>query len=175
MTIALGTQEIPGNFLIPFACLVYLCYFISFHFILFLFIYLFLSGVIKKGDQVELQVTDIGFDTRSLVVKVTGAPSTNAIPHVTIAHHPSAKPADSNLVKVWVKVEDLVKNGGVLTQSVAENKIRETTTQVNETVTVTVTTTEASTTCILSPFSLLLSLHLSPNWYLMGSSICNCY
>eukprot|EP00026_Physarum_polycephalum_P008015 Phypoly_transcript_08089.p1 GENE.Phypoly_transcript_08089~~Phypoly_transcript_08089.p1 ORF type:complete len:473 (+),score=71.63 Phypoly_transcript_08089:99-1517(+) len=71
---------------------------------------------IKPGDEGEIEITHVGFDTRSLVVKVVGLPSTNTIPHVTIAHVPDAKPADSNDVIEWVPVEDLAKNGGVLAQ-----------------------------------------------------------
>jgi len=77
-----------------------------------------LGEQLKLGDQGEIEITHVGFDTRSLAVKVIGVPSTNAIPHVTIAHAPNAKPAGSNEIREWISVEDLVKNAGALAQRV---------------------------------------------------------
>jgi len=62
-----------------------------------------------------MEIVAIGFNRNSLAVKVSGAPSRNLVPHVTVACAPFAKPVDSNYIGKWVELSGL--GNGVLVQS----------------------------------------------------------
>jgi DNA-binding transcriptional ArsR family regulator len=59
------------------------------------------------GKEVELKVTELGFSDLAMAVKVEGYPSSNLIPHVTVAVNieNGGKPYDSNKITNWGKVD----------------------------------------------------------------------
>lgn len=99
MTVAFGTQEIPEG------------------------------ANLHIGSTVSLTIEAIGFDTRALAVQVSGAASTNSIAHVTIAHSPLDKPADSNNIISWIPLSVLSQQNGVLVQELASKEKQLDTTQ----------------------------------------------
>ena len=60
----------------------------------------------KIYQKVYLTVVAVGVSEKSIAVKVAGFKSNNAIPHVTIAVAPGAKPVDSNNIINWWTVDD---------------------------------------------------------------------
>ena len=65
------------------------------------------------GKPVTLTVTELGKSDMAIAVKVEGYPSTNKIPHITLAVNTSegGKPYDSNRIKNWVPVENFTVTG----------------------------------------------------------------
>jgi len=58
------------------------------------------------GKDVTLTVTDLGISDMAMAVKVSGYPSNNENPHITIAINPNGgKPVMSNNITNWVKVK----------------------------------------------------------------------
>ena len=52
-------------------------------------------------QEVTLYATDIGIGDNAIAVKVDGYPTTNKIPHITIAVSPEGKPSMSNQIENW--------------------------------------------------------------------------
>ena len=73
------------------------------------------KGVPNKedlGKEVTLYVEAIGLSDMAMAVKVEGYPSTNAIPHITIAINPDGgKPVMSNNITKWQKIKNFAING----------------------------------------------------------------
>jgi hypothetical protein len=66
------------------------------------------------GKEVMLTVTDLGLSDIAMAVKVSGYPSNNEIPHITIAVNPNGgKPVMSNNITNWVKIKPFNINGKV--------------------------------------------------------------
>ena len=66
------------------------------------------------GQEVTLTVTEVGLSDMAMAVKVTGYPSKNEIPHITIAVNPDGgKPAMSNQITKWRPVKTFMLNGVV--------------------------------------------------------------
>ena len=66
------------------------------------------------GKTVQLTVKEIGVSEDAIAVKVDGYPSTNKIPHVTIAIPKDGKPFHSNLITDWRPVdEEIIIKGKV--------------------------------------------------------------
>ena len=66
------------------------------------------------GEEVTLTVTEVGLSDMAMAVKVTGYPSKNEIPHITIAINPDGgKPAMSNQITKWRPVKTFMLNGVV--------------------------------------------------------------
>jgi hypothetical protein len=61
----------------------------------------------EVGKEVELTVTELGISDMAMAVKVDGYPSTNKIPHITIAVNDKegGKPVMSNDITNWEKVD----------------------------------------------------------------------
>ncbi len=58
------------------------------------------------GTLTNLTVTHIGKSDRAIAVRVTGFPSNNKNPHITIAVAPGARPVESNEITNWFSVDD---------------------------------------------------------------------
>ena len=73
------------------------------------------KGVPNKedlGKEVTLYVEAIGLSDMAMAVKVVGYPSTNAIPHITIAINPDGgKPVMSNNITSWQKIKNFAIKG----------------------------------------------------------------
>ncbi len=66
------------------------------------------------GKTVQLAVKEIGVSEDAIAVKVDGYPSSNKIPHVTIAIPKDGKPFHSNLITDWRPVdEEIIIKGKV--------------------------------------------------------------
>ena len=66
------------------------------------------------GEEVVLTVTDVGLSNMAMAVKVSGYPSKNENPHITIAVNPDGgKPAMSNQITNWRPVKKVMLNGVV--------------------------------------------------------------
>lgn len=66
------------------------------------------------GKEVTLYVEAIGLSDMAMAVKVEGYPSTNAIPHITIAINPDGgKPVMSNNITSWQKIKNFAIKGVV--------------------------------------------------------------
>ena len=66
------------------------------------------------GKTVQLTVKEIGVSEDAIAVKVDGYPSSNKIPHVTIAIPKDGKPFNSNLITDWRPVdEEIIIKGKV--------------------------------------------------------------
>jgi hypothetical protein len=66
------------------------------------------------GKEVTLTVTDLGLSDMAMAVKVSGYPSNNEIPHITIAVNPNGgKPVMSNAITNWVKIKPFNVSGKV--------------------------------------------------------------
>lgn len=66
------------------------------------------------GKTVQLTVKEIGVSEDAIAVKVDGYPSSNKIPHVTIAIPKDGKPFHSNLITDWRPVdEEIIIKGKV--------------------------------------------------------------
>lgn len=75
-----------------------------------------LSDKTDVGKEVELTVTELGMSEMAMAVRVTGYPSKNAIPHVTIAVNPDGgKPRMSNDITDWKPVKNF-KIKGIVTE-----------------------------------------------------------
>tara|TARA_R110000796_G_scaffold215732_2_gene331726 strand:+ start:692 stop:1846 length:1155 start_codon:yes stop_codon:yes gene_type:complete len=61
----------------------------------------------ELGKEVELTVTELGISDMAMAVKVDGYPSSNAIPHITVAVNVEAggKPFMSNKITAWGSVD----------------------------------------------------------------------
>ena len=75
------------------------------------------KGVPNKedlGKTVSLMTTELGKNEMAVALRVEGYPSTNAIPHITLAVNPNGgKPKDSNSIKNWEPVANLKIKGVV--------------------------------------------------------------
>jgi hypothetical protein len=73
------------------------------------------KGVPNKedlGKEVTLYVEAIGLSDMAMAVRVEGYPSTNAIPHITIAINPDGgKPVMSNNITKWQKIKNFAIKG----------------------------------------------------------------
>lgn len=58
----------------------------------------------KIGQRAMLDITEIGVSDRCIAVKVSGYPTNNKIPHITVAVAPGAKPVESNSITNWKPV-----------------------------------------------------------------------
>ena len=58
------------------------------------------------GTLTNLIVTHIGASDRAIAVRVTGFPTNNKIPHITVAVAPGARPVESNEITNWFSVDD---------------------------------------------------------------------
>lgn len=68
------------------------------------------------GKQVTLTVEEIGLSDMAMAVKVSGYPSKNEIPHITIAVNPDGgKPVMSNQITNWQPIKNFMI-GGVVTE-----------------------------------------------------------
>jgi predicted kinase len=68
----------------------------------------------EVGKKVTLTVTEIGISDMAMAVKVEGYPSTNKIPHITIAVNPEGgKPVMSNEITKWQPVKHFMILGQV--------------------------------------------------------------
>ena len=69
----------------------------------------------EVGKSVELTVTELGKSDKAMAVKVEGYPSTNKIPHITLAVNTSegGKPFMSNQITDWGPVENFTVTGTV--------------------------------------------------------------
>jgi predicted kinase len=66
------------------------------------------------GKEVTLYVEAIGLSDMAMAVKVVGYPSTNAIPHITIAINPDGgKPVMSNDITKWQKIKNFAIKGRI--------------------------------------------------------------
>jgi len=63
--------------------------------------------------NVELTVTHIGFSLKAIAFKVSGYPSKNKIPHITLAVARDSKPYLSNMIEDWYSIEPVKVNGVV--------------------------------------------------------------
>ena len=61
----------------------------------------------ELGKRVVLMVTELGVSDRAIAVKVSGYPTNNAIPHITVAVAPGAKPVESNRISNWRKYSEI--------------------------------------------------------------------
>ena len=72
------------------------------------------EGVDKVGEEVDLIVTHIGISDMVVAVKVKGYPSSNKIPHVTLAVNPDGgKPVMSNNIQQWEEIKPFKISGQV--------------------------------------------------------------
>ncbi len=75
------------------------------------------SGVENEedlGKTVTLRVTEIGISEMAIAAKVSGYPSNNKIPHVTLAVNPDGgKPVMSNDIKYWKPIKEFDISGVV--------------------------------------------------------------
>lgn len=73
------------------------------------------KGVPNKedlGQEVTLYVEAIGISDMAMAVRVEGYPSTNTIPHITIAINPDGgKPVMSNYITKWQKIKNFAVKG----------------------------------------------------------------
>lgn len=70
------------------------------------------------GKEVTLKVTEFGHSDMAIAVKVDGYPSTNDIPHITVAVNTESggKPYDSNKIENWDGLDDYINLTGVVTE-----------------------------------------------------------
>lgn len=74
------------------------------------------------GKEVMLTVNELGMSDMAMAVKVSGYPSNNEIPHITIAVNPNGgKPVMSNDITNWVKIKPF-NVSGVVTEFKKSNK-----------------------------------------------------
>ena len=59
----------------------------------------------QVGTTAVLMGVALGVSDRAIAIKVLGYQSNNAIPHITIAVAPGARPVESNQITNWVKLE----------------------------------------------------------------------
>jgi hypothetical protein len=69
----------------------------------------------EEGKSVTLKVVAIGKSDKAIAVKVEGFPTTNKIPHITVAidRNGGAKPKDSNDIQNWEPINGITLNGVV--------------------------------------------------------------
>lgn len=68
------------------------------------------------GKEVVLTVEEVGISDMAMAVKVSGYPSKNEIPHITIAINPDGgKPVNSNQITKWQPIKKFMI-GGVVTE-----------------------------------------------------------
>ena len=58
------------------------------------------------GKRAILTATHLGLSDRAMAIKVTGYPTNNTIPHITIAVAPGAKPVESNQIQSCTPLEN---------------------------------------------------------------------
>ena len=63
------------------------------------------------GKEITLTVTAVGKSDEAIAVAVSGYPSRNAIPHITLAVPPGGKPFNSNKITDWHSVEPFEIHG----------------------------------------------------------------
>lgn len=65
--------------------------------------------------NVDLRATEIGISDMTIAVKVEGFPSTNKVPHITLAVNREAggKPVMSNEITNWVKLDSYINLSGI--------------------------------------------------------------
>jgi len=82
----------------------------------------FKPSVFKK-QQVELCVTHFGMNSQAAAVRVSGCPSVNALPHITISVAPGVRPVASNDIVTWQPVTlPLCLKGTVVEVNVATRR-----------------------------------------------------
>lgn len=71
-----------------------------------------------KGKMVHLMATEIGISDMAIAVKVSGYPSKNEIPHVTMAINKAkgGKAVMSNDIKNWEKLNSHINLSGIVTE-----------------------------------------------------------
>ena len=58
------------------------------------------------GETFQLEIGELGQSDVAMALKVVGgAPSANALPHITLAVAPNGKPVQSNYIKDWTPIE----------------------------------------------------------------------
>lgn len=62
----------------------------------------------EVGKRTMLTVTELGISDRAIAVKVSGYPTNNSIPHITVAVAPGAKPVESNQITNWTPVSSQI-------------------------------------------------------------------
>ncbi len=62
----------------------------------------------ELGKRTVLTATDLGLSDRAMAIKVTGYPTNNALPHVTVAVAPGAKPVESNQIQNWEPLNNTI-------------------------------------------------------------------
>jgi hypothetical protein len=79
------------------------------------------------GKNVTLRVIKIGLSDKALAAMVDGYPSSNSIPHITIAVNDSigAKPKDSNTIKIWKDISQPFEVTGIVEEIPFQVKINE--------------------------------------------------
>ena len=72
----------------------------------------------EVGKTVQLTATEIGISDMAIAVKVQGYPSTNAIPHITVAVNlaDGGKPFMSNKITDWSSLSNPITLSGVVTE-----------------------------------------------------------
>ena len=60
----------------------------------------------RIGESIELTVTHVGRSDSCIAVRVDGFESRNAVPHVTVAVAPGARPVMSNQITEWKEIPD---------------------------------------------------------------------
>jgi len=72
----------------------------------------------EVGKTVQLTATEIGISDMAIAVKVEGYPSTNAIPHITVAVNiaDGGKPFMSNKITDWSSLSNPITLSGVVTE-----------------------------------------------------------
>ncbi len=60
----------------------------------------------NRGKSVILVATELGISDDAIAVRINSdVPTTNAIPHITIAIPPGGKPVNSNKITEWAKLD----------------------------------------------------------------------
>jgi hypothetical protein len=67
------------------------------------------------NKNVDIKVIKLGISDKAIAVQVKGFPSTNKIPHITLAVNDKegGKPVMSNNIKKWINVKNVVLKGKV--------------------------------------------------------------
>lgn len=68
----------------------------------------------QLGTKTVLTATELGVSDRAIAVKVTGYPTNNALPHITVAVAPGAKPVESNQITNWKPLDRQLSLSAVL-------------------------------------------------------------
>lgn len=69
------------------------------------------------GETAYLSVEAVGISDKAMAVRVSGYPSNNEIPHITLAVNPDGgKPVMSNYIKDWYDLSKSLKLTGIVTE-----------------------------------------------------------